>query len=676
MHFSVNSLWFRLMALVILGVLPALGLVVFAYVEQRELLIKSAQNNARGLISNESRRWEFIVDRTRGMLTDLAAEPSIMRLGRTTCSESLKSLLRGWLVATYATIGVADRDGNVICSLLPSQGNVNIADRSYFRDAVKTRAFSVGQYQFGRITKKATVNFGHPILNEAGEVKGVVYAAVDVSWFNELIDASVLPAGSVLTFIDGKGVVLARFPDSAKWVGRMAPDREVIQWALKGGRGSIDAVGADGIRRIYFFRQFGNTAEAGFVYLGMSENIVAGNARLALIRNLIALGTAVIAGMAAVWFFAHFFVMRGINTLIRVSQEMASGDFGARTNLGDSGGEFGELGRVFDQMAAALQRREKERREAENSILKFRSFVEASVQGMAMATLDGVITYVNPTLLRWGNHRSIEKVKGRRIVDFLPENERVRMTDEITPAVLSSGQWIGEMTFRSPRGTLLHSILNEFLIRDDEGRPRYRAAIITDITARKLSEEKLSEALEFQRKLLSTAATGIFTLDLEGTLTMVNEEFCFITGYEREEIVGEHYSVLGDTTYLDTLDLSETGTAPSIQRREGSILTKDGRTLSVLMNHKPLTNDEGAVTGFIVSFVDVTEEIEAREAAEKTALAKSEFLANMSHEIRTPIHPSILDVFLRSLSEMRRIREEVRDEEIEPFLGIQLFQYR
>jgi len=626
------------MALVMLGVLPALGLMVFGYVEQREVLIQSAQNNAWSLISNESRRWEFIVERIRGMLTNLAAEPGIKTLEQTTCSVTIQSSLRNLLLTTYSNVGVADLEGNVICSLLPLPGNVNIADRSYFRDAVSTRGFSMGEYQFGRITKIATVNFGCPILNEAGEVRGVVFVAADVSWFSDLLDTASLPVGAVLTFIDNKGVVLARYPDSESWVGRTAPDREVIEWVLKGGRGSIEAVGADGIPRRYVFRQFGNTADAGFVYLGTSEEAAAGRARQSLIRNLIALGLAAAAGLAAVWIFAHFLVMRGIKTLIGASQQVASGDFGARTNLGDSGGEFGEMGRVFDQMAATLQRRENERREAEHSILIFRSFVEASGQGMAMATLDGVVTYVNPTLLRWGNSQSPDEVTGKRITDLLPEEERARMTDEITPAVLSTGQWIGEMTFRSSGGALFHSILNDFLIRDNEGQPRYRAAIITDITQRKLSEEKLRDALEFQRRLLSTAATGIFTLDMEGTLTMVNEEFCFITGYEREEIVGEQYAVLGDTTYLDTLDLSETEMAPSIQRREGSLLTKDGRTLSVLMNHTPLTNEEGAVTGFIVSFVDVTEEIEARQAAEKAALVKSEFLANMSHEIRTPIH--------------------------------------
>jgi hypothetical protein len=43
----------------------------------------------------------------------------------------------------------------IICSGLPA-GSTYAGDRAFFRQALETRSFAIGDYQIGRITRKAT----------------------------------------------------------------------------------------------------------------------------------------------------------------------------------------------------------------------------------------------------------------------------------------------------------------------------------------------------------------------------------------------------------------------------------------------------------------------------------------------------------------------------------------
>src|SRR4051812_18668089 len=105
----------------------------------------------------------------------------------------------------YANLGAIQPDGQLFCSGLPFVGPVTAADRLFFRRTLATRDFAIGEYQIGRVTGKATLNVGHPILDETGAMHAVVFAALDLAWLKRLLATAQVPEGALLLIVDHVG---------------------------------------------------------------------------------------------------------------------------------------------------------------------------------------------------------------------------------------------------------------------------------------------------------------------------------------------------------------------------------------------------------------------------------------------------------------------------------------
>src|SRR4029453_11670256 len=235
---SLASLRTRLLLLVLLAVIPALGLTLYTNLEERQLRKAQVQEQAMRLSRIVSADHERLIEDARQLVVTLAAFPAVRDRNRAACNTLFADLLARR--SSYANLAVVDADGNVICTALPMPGQVYVGDRVYFQRALETRDFAIGEYQVGRVTGKATLNFGYPVLDDAGHVRPGVAPAPDLAWLNELASQAALPTGSMLTVIDRNGTILSRYPDEGKWVGKLMPEPVFLNALLhKKGKGQI-----------------------------------------------------------------------------------------------------------------------------------------------------------------------------------------------------------------------------------------------------------------------------------------------------------------------------------------------------------------------------------------------------------------------------------------------------
>jgi len=166
---------------------------------------------------------------------------------------------------------------------------------------------------------------------------------------------------------------------------------------------------------------------------------------------------------------------------------------------------------------------------------------------------------------------------------------------------------------------------------------------MVDITERKQSEKKL--------KLLSRAMekspVTVMIADKEGNIRYTNPKFTEITGYTREEVLGQNPRILQSGKQPSEFynELWETILSGSDWHGEFQNKKKNGDLYWESAVISSIVNDSGAIAYFIAVKEDITikkqmiaDLINAKEKAEESDRLKSAFLANMSHEIRTPMN--------------------------------------
>jgi signal transduction histidine kinase len=353
---ALGGLQARLVLLVLLAVMPALGLALYSDFEERRLRRAQVQEEALRLARLLSADHERLIEAARQLLVALARLPVVRGGNQAACSDLLTDLLKQY--PSYANFGVIGPDGNTRCTGLPG-GTPYVGDRAYFRRALDTRDFAIGDYQIGRLTGKATINFGHPVLDGAGEVQAVVFSALDLAWLGQLAAQAELPLGSQVTVIDRNGTVLARYPDAARWLGKPMPESPIARTILaQRGPGTLEAAGEDGIPRLFSFAPLGRDTSFradAYVSVGIPRAVAFAPADRRLARNLIALGVVAALALAAAWLGGRLFILRRVEALVGATRRLSAGDLGARTGLPPGPDELGQLARAFDRMAASLQ---------------------------------------------------------------------------------------------------------------------------------------------------------------------------------------------------------------------------------------------------------------------------------------------------------------------------------
>ena len=181
---------------------------------------------------------------------------------------------------------------------------------------------------------------------------------------------------------------------------------------------------------------------------------------------------------------------------------------------------------------------------------------------------------------------------------------------------------------------------------DEEGKIIGLIGIGLDITDLKISHEKILKL----SKGIEQSPVSIEITDINGIIEYVNPQFCNVTGFTPEEVIGQHARILRSNQIPSDIyyDLWDTIKSGNVWHKELLNKRKDGTLFWESVTLTSIRSEKGVITNYIAIKENITERkqmeaelIQAKDKAEESDRLKSAFLANMSHEIRTPLNSII-----------------------------------
>ena len=266
-------------------------------------------------------------------------------------------------------------------------------------------------------------------------------------------------------------------------------------------------------------------------------------------------------------------------------------------------------------------------------------FRKAPVMTTSIAE-DGAYLDVNDAMLQRFGY-TLEDMIGRKPEDFATPDTAERITTELRPALRRRGKLENKyVSLVAASGEVIDCMTNAFVEYDREGQFLRTVAMYSEVAEEGRANFKY-------RTLYRSMPAMLHTVDGDGLLVTVTDHWLSKLGFRREEVLGrpitDFMSLADQKKYADG-KLKELIAQGDFQNLERQMVTRDGRTIDLVMSAIAHRDDNGNVDRMLVASKDVTQrnrvERELRRALAENARLREE-LENERDYLREEVNVAL-----------------------------------
>lgn len=378
----MRTLLIRLLLVVAVALVPALAFHAYTDSQARNVRQKLIEDEALRLLLLVNNEQQRIIDSAEQVLDVFGGAPAVVDRIPDLCQRLTASILAR--APRYMNVAVIGLDGRITCAPNLQSIGIDLADRAYFKDALRTGRVVVGQYTVGRSTGKPGIPVAKAFRDSTGAIAGVAEITLSLDWLGQQLEQVSLPPGANARIADRDGVILARHADTGLYAGKTILSEN--RFTLEGNQVAVRLVrGLDARMYVTAYAPPGDSPAGLAVAVGLDPETTFADLVQADRTGLILIIAGGASALLLTALLGNRLIRRPVAQLLDAAARWRSGALSVRTTLRKDNSEFGRLATAFDEMAEALEARERVARTA----------LESTTDAVMVVDRDWRFTYLN-----------------------------------------------------------------------------------------------------------------------------------------------------------------------------------------------------------------------------------------------------------------------------------------
>ncbi|MHA1882663.1 MAG: PAS domain S-box protein [Candidatus Thorarchaeota archaeon] len=261
--------------------------------------------------------------------------------------------------------------------------------------------------------------------------------------------------------------------------------------------------------------------------------------------------------------------------------------------------------------------------ELRDQIMHLRALSDTMNSGFGVIDKNNDLVYVNKAFADMLGY-SCTELEGIALLRFVVKHNFTILEENIEKWTSGKPSQY-ELEWISESGVISSSIVSGTPLKNKDGYYIGSILIIFDISEEKKVDRTLREQGKRAQEYLDVAGVMIVALDVNGSVSLINQKGCEILGYSSEDIIDKDWI----DTFIPERDKHAVrnnfkglmnGSIQNIPYRERCVVTRRGEQRTIAWHTNVLTDKSGTIAGVLSSGEDITElkqiEMKLRESEE------------------------------------------------------------